>query len=187
MKLIVGLGNPGNEYKNTRHNIGFMCLDKLAQHFNVEFTSKKYNGVYSKFNFGDEQIILLKPQKYMNLSGEVIREYLNFFKIPVEDVLIICDDLDTDVGNYRLRYKGSSGGHNGLKNIEQNISTNEYKRIKIGISSNKSIDTKDYVLGKFSKEELDLIVPIIEKIPNIIDDYLKMPFDRVMNKYNSRG
>ncbi len=184
MKLIVGLGNPGSEYNRTRHNIGFMCIDSISNHFNVLLDSNKFNGLYTQFNYKNEKIILLKPQKYMNLSGEVIRDFVNFFKIDINDILVICDDLDTQVGSYRLRYKGSSGGHNGLKNIEQNLSTNEYKRIKIGISNDKTKDTKDYVLGKFSKEELDLIKPIIDKMPNIIEDYLVLPFDNLMNKYN---
>lgn len=184
MKLIVGLGNPGNEYNKTRHNIGFMCIDEIAKFFNVNFDSNKFNGIYTQFNYNGEKIILLKPQKYMNLSGEVIRDYVNFFKINIEDILVICDDIDTEVGKYRLRYKGSSGGHNGLKNIELHLSTQIYKRIKVGISNNKNVDTKDYVLGKFSKDELDLINPIIDEMPKIIEDYLKLPFDNVMNKYN---
>lgn len=184
MKLIVGLGNPGKEYNNTRHNIGFMCIDKLEQAFNISSNSSKFNGIYSELNYNGEKIILLKPQKYMNLSGEVVKDFVNFFKIDIADVLIICDDLDTQVGTYRLRYKGSSGGHNGLKNIELHLATNEYKRIKIGISNNKNIDTKDYVLGKFTKEEKELINPILDNIPNIIEDYLTYPFDNVMNKYN---
>lgn len=184
MKLIVGLGNPGKEYSNTRHNVGFMCIDKLSDYFNVSVNSTKFNGLYTQFNHNGEKIILLRPGKYMNLSGEVIRDFVNFFKIDINDILIICDDLDTPVGTFRLRYKGSSGGHNGLKNIEQHLSTKEYKRIKIGISNNKNIDTKDYVLGKFTKDEMDLINPIIDKMPNIIEDYLKLPFDNVMNKYN---
>ena len=184
MKLIVGLGNPGREYNNTRHNIGSMCIDEAAKHFNVTFDSNKFNGIYTEFTYNGEKIILLKPQKYMNLSGEVIRDFVNFFKINKDDILIICDDLDTKVGTYRLRYKGSSGGHNGLKNIELHLSTIDYKRLKIGISNNKNIDTKDYVLGKFTKEELDLINHIIEKVPNIIEDYLELPFDNLMNKYN---
>ena len=117
MKLIVGLGNPGREYNKTRHNIGFMCIDKIAEYFKVDFDSNKFTGSYTQFNHNGEKIILLKPGKYMNLSGEVIRDFVNFFKINIEDILIICDDLDTKVGTYRLRYKGSSGGHNGLKNI----------------------------------------------------------------------
>lgn len=184
MKLIVGLGNPGREYNNTRHNIGFMCVDKIASYFNVEVGTSKFNGKYVQINYNNEKIILLKPGKYMNLSGEVIRDFVNFYKIDISDILIICDDLDTKVGTFRLRYKGSSGGHNGLKNIENHLSTKEYKRLKIGISNDKLIDTKDYVLGKLSKEEMNLINPIIEKIPNIIEDYLKLPFDNLMNKYN---
>ena len=184
MKLIVGLGNPGREYENTRHNIGFMCIDKIADYFNVRFDSNKFNGLYTQFVQNGEKIILLKPGKYMNLSGEVVRDFVKFFKIDVNDVLIICDDLDTNVGTYRLRYKGSSGGHNGLKNIELHLNTKEYKRIKIGISNNKLIDTKDYVLGKFTSEEKGLINPIIDKMPNIINDYLDLSFDHLMNKYN---
>lgn len=184
MKLIVGLGNPGKEYNNTRHNVGFMCIDKLLEYFNLNLNSNKFSGLYTEFNYNGEKVILLKPQKYMNLSGEVIRDFVKFYKIDINDLLIICDDLDTNVGTFRLRLKGSSGGHNGLKNIELHLSTKEYKRIKIGISNNKTIDTKDYVLGKFSKEEINLINPIIDKIPNIIEDYLKLPFDNVMNKYN---
>ena len=184
MKLIVGLGNPGKEYNKTRHNVGFMCLDELASAFNVDFDSNKFQGLYTQFNYKNEKVILLKPQKYMNLSGEVIRDFVNYFKIDPSDILIICDDLDTEVGTYRLRYKGSSGGHNGLKDIEKNLSTLEYKRIKIGISNNKAIDTKDYVLGKFSKEELGKIEIIVKQIPKIIEDYFDLSFDNLMNKYN---
>ena len=184
MKLIVGLGNPGREYEMTRHNIGFMCIDKLANYFNVDFNMNKFNGIYTQFNYNGDKVILLKPLKYMNLSGEVVRDFINYFKINIDDILIICDDLDTLVGTFRLRYKGSSGGHNGLKNIELHLNSKEYKRIKIGISNNKNIDTKDYVLGKFSNEEMDLINPIIDKMPNIIEDYLNLSFDKVMSKYN---
>ena len=184
MKLIIGLGNPGKDYEKTRHNIGFMCIDKIAQYFNVEFNSNKFNGLYCEFKHNDEKIVLLKPQKYMNLSGEVIRDFINFFKVNMDDILIICDDLDTPAGSYRLRYKGSSGGHNGLKNIEANLNSNEYKRIKVGISNNRKNETKDYVLGKLSKDELELIRPIIDKMPNIILDYLDIPFENLMNKYN---
>ena len=184
MKLIVGLGNPGREYEKTRHNIGFMCIDKIANYFNVDFNMNKFNGMYTQFNYNGEKIILLKPLKYMNLSGEVVRDFVNFFKIDINDILIICDDLDTSVGTYRIRYKGSSGGHNGLKNIELHLNSKEYKRIKIGISNNKNMDTKDYVLGKFSKDEFEIIEKTIDKIPNIIKDYLTNTFDNLMNKYN---
>lgn len=186
MKLIVGLGNPGKEYENTRHNIGFMCLDELAKHYSVEFNKNKFSGEYCDFNYNGEKIMMLKPEKYMNLSGEVVRDFVNFFKININDILVICDDLDTNVGTYRLRYKGSSGGHNGLKNIENHLGTNEYKRLKIGISNNKNIDTKDYVLGKFSKDDKEIIDSIIKIVPNIIDDFTKISFDKLMNKYHQK-
>ncbi len=187
MKLIVGLGNPGREYECTRHNVGYMALDKIAQKYNTDFCKKKFNGSYAEFVYNGEKILLLKPEKYMNLSGEVIRDYVNFYKIDINDILIICDDLDTNLGVYRLRYKGSSGGHNGLKNIEQNLATNEYKRIKIGISNNKQIDTKDYVLGKFNTEEGKVLESVLNIVPDIIEDYFNNSFDRLMNKYNGKN
>jgi len=184
MKLIVGLGNPGKEYDNTRHNIGFMIIDNYANKNNLKIDKNKFNGLYTQFNYKNEKVILLKPQKYMNLSGEVIRDYVNFFKININDILIINDDLDMNVGKIKLKYKGSSGGHNGLKNIELNLGTNEYKRFKVGISNDKNIDTKNYVLGKFTSEEKEVLNKIIDNSLNIINDYLDLDFDLVMNKYN---
>ena len=184
MKLIVGLGNPGIEYENTRHNTGFMAIDKYASTNNLVFNKNKFDGLYTDFIFNGEKIILLKPQKFMNLSGEVVSKFLEYFKIDIQDLLVIYDDMDLDVGNFKIRYKGGSAGHNGLKNIESNILTNEYKRIKIGISKNKKIDTVNYVLGKFSFEEYEKLNSVLEKIPNIINDYLKINFDNLMNKYN---
>jgi PTH1 family peptidyl-tRNA hydrolase len=185
MKLIVGLGNPGKEYENTRHNSGFKFIDKFAKANNLEITKEKFKGLYTTFNYKNEKIILLKPQKYMNLSGEVIKSYVDFFKINIEDILIICDDLDTPLGKLKLKYKGSSGGHNGLKNIELNLSTNEYKRIKIGIAYQKYTDQIDYVIGKIPKEELDILEKVTDQAPQIINDYLNMNFDNLMNKYNT--
>ena len=184
MKLIVGLGNPGIEYINTRHNIGFMSIDTLAYSLNLKIDKNKFDGLYVKTNIGKENVILLKPQKYINLSGDVIKKYIDFFKINIEDVLIISDDLDLPLGKIKIKYKGSSGGHNGLKNIEKNLNTNEYKRIKIGISNNKLIDTKDYVLGKLKDEDLNIIKETLNKIPQIIDDYINYPFEQLMSKYN---
>ncbi len=185
MKLIAGLGNPGKEYENTRHNAGFRFIDEYVKEKKLEFNKEKFKGIYTTFNHNDEKVILLKPQKYMNLSGEVIKSFLDFYKIDTEDLLVICDDLDTEIGHLRLKYKGSSGGHNGLKNIEQNIKTNEYKRVKIGISNNKDKDKIDYVIGKVSKEELDKMNSVNKYAKELIEDFLTMNFDNVMNKYNS--
>jgi PTH1 family peptidyl-tRNA hydrolase len=186
MKLIVGLGNPGREYEKTRHNIGFMTIDKYADKLGVSITKDKFNGLYGETNISGEKVILLKPQSYINLSGEVIRKYVDFFKINVEDILIIHDDLDLAVGTYKIKQKGSSGGHNGLKNIELHLGTQEYKRIKVGISNNKMMDTKDYVLGKLSKEDSDKIEEVKDIVMDILDDYFKMDFDSLMAKYNHK-
>ena len=186
MKLIVGLGNPGREYENTRHNIGFMTIDKFALKKGVEISKSKFNGLYAEVNINNEKVILLKPQSFINLSGEVIRKFVDFYKIAVEDILVINDDLDLPVGVFKLRQHGSSGGHNGLKNIELHLGTQEYKRIKIGISNNKLMDTKDYVLGKISKEEAKLLEEVENTCLDILDDYFNMSFDTLMSKYNHK-
>lgn len=186
MKLIVGLGNPGKEYEETRHNIGFCAIDRLSSFFQIPTKMSKMQGLYGIGSYNGEKLLLLKPQKYMNLSGEVVTAFMRYFKITSDDVLIISDALDLEVGKYKLKAKGSSGGHNGLKNIELHIGTNIYKRLKIGISNDKKADTKDYVLGKFSKEEHTKIEQILENVPAICESYLTKPFDTVMNLYNKK-
>ena len=184
MKLVVGLGNPGIEYNNTRHNVGFRMLDKITSSLNVELCKKKFDGQYGETILNGEKIIFLKPLRYMNLSGTVIKEFIDYFKIDIDNILIISDDLDTPIGTVKIKFKGSSGGHNGLKDIEHNLGTNVYKRIKIGISNNKKIDTKDYVLGKFSVEENKLLKEIEERIELIFNDYINTTFEKLMSKYN---
>ena len=184
MKLIVGLGNPGKEYEKTRHNAGFMVIDNFAKEKNVEITKKKYDGLYAELNINDEKVILLKPQTYMNLSGESVKKYVNFYKINKEDILVINDDLDLKVGKLRLKRGGQSAGHNGLKNIALNLNTDNFKRLKIGISNNKMIDTKDYVLGKFSKEELEILDKVVKESSNILEDFVTLNFEKMMSKYN---
>lgn len=184
MKLIVGLGNPGKEYSKTRHNIGFLVLNNYLDKKMLALSKQKFSGKYVEASIFDEKVIFLEPQKFMNLSGEVVRDFINFYKIDINDILIISDDLDLECGKIRLRQKGSSGGHNGLKNIEFHLNTNEYKRLKIGVGNNKNIDTKDYVLGKFDKEETKKIEDSIIKASNIIEEFLKNDFVDLMSKYN---
>ena len=186
MKLIVGLGNPGKEYEDTRHNAGFKFIDEYAKSKGLTFNQNKFKGLYTTFINNGEKIILLKPQKYMNLSGEVVRDFVKFFKIKTDDILIICDDLDTPLDKIKIKYKGSSGGHNGLKNIEQNLNTNEYKRIKIGISNDKNEDRINYVIGKMPKEDLNKLNEVTSRSPEILEDYLNLKFDNLMNKYNTK-
>lgn len=186
MKLIVGLGNPGKEYENTRHNMGFLYLDYYARKKNILLNKNKFDGIYGETIINNEKVIFLKPQKYINLSGEVIKQFVDYFKISIKDILIICDDLDTPIGKYRIRSKGSSGGHNGLKNIELMLSTQNYTRLKIGISNNKEIDTKDYVLGKLNKECLNEIEKNYGIISDIIDDFYTIDTEKLMAKYNKK-
>ena len=183
MKLIVGLGNPGSEYSNTRHNVGFEIIDKYLNKYNLVSNKTKFEGIYIDTVINNNKVIFLKPQKYMNLSGEVVKKYVDYFKIDINDILIIHDDLDQEIGKIKLKQNSSSGGHNGIKNIENNLNTKNYKRLKIGISNNKNVNTKDYVLGKFSKEERKILDKTIEKSCEIIDDFLILNFDMLMNKY----
>ncbi|MBR4671732.1 MAG: aminoacyl-tRNA hydrolase [Bacilli bacterium] len=185
MKLIVGLGNPGKEYENTRHNTGYIFIDSFAKKLNITFDKEKFNGLYAETTINGEKILLVKPLSYMNLSGEVVGKFVNFFKIDINDILVISDDLDLEVGRIRLRSKGSSGGHNGLKNIALHLNTEDFKRLKIGISNNKLIDTKDYVLGKFSKEDKETIEKMKPTIDELLEDFLNLDFDRLMGKYNN--
>lgn len=184
MKLIVGLGNPGKEYENTRHNIGFNVIDRYLDKYNIDNMKEKFGGLYIQTIINGNKVILLKPQKYINLSGEVIKKYIDFFKIDISDILIVHDDLDQELGHIKLKQNSSSGGHNGIKDIEKNLGTKEYKRLKIGISNNKSIDTKDYVLGKFTKDDKIVIDKSISECINIIDDFYTLTFNELMNKYN---
>jgi PTH1 family peptidyl-tRNA hydrolase len=187
MKLIVGLGNPGKEYQKTRHNIGFVIIDELAKKLGVLSYQEKYKGLIAKANYKGEAVLLLKPQTYMNLSGESIRKVVEFYKLELDDVLVIFDDLDLPVGKLRLREKGSSGGHNGLKSIEQNLKTNAYRRIKFGIDKDPVIPTKDYVLGKFKKDNLELIGKQVIVARDAALEFVESDsFKDVMTKYNKR-
>ena len=163
MKLVVGLGNPGKQYENTRHNIGFMLLDKYSQIHNISIDKEKFGGLYAIETLYGEKVLFLKPQEYINLSGDVLKRFVDYYDIAIEDILIINDDLDLEIGTFKLKPGGSSAGHNGLKNIEFNLKTKDYKRLKIGISNNKRIDTKDYVLGKLNNYEKESIKKVAKE------------------------
>ncbi|MEG2351116.1 MAG: aminoacyl-tRNA hydrolase [Bacilli bacterium] len=184
MKLVVGLGNPGKKYVNTHHNVGFMVLDSIVKALDLGEWKHKFGGDFIDCFVGFDKVIFLKPQNFINLSGEVMIEYVNFFDIKLDDIIIISDDLDLPLGSIKLKLKGSSGGHNGLKNIEQNLGTNEYKRIKVGISNNKNIDSKDYVLSKLSDEEKKLINPALKNASDAILSSFRTPFEVLMSRYN---
>ncbi len=184
MKLIVGLGNPGKSYENTRHNIGFMVLEHFASSNNWK---NKWNALYLEENINGEKVLLIKPLTYMNLSGNALVEFVNFYKINLEDILVIHDDLDLNVGTYRLKINSSSGGHNGIKSIIGILGSNHFARLKIGISNNKGMDTKDYVLGKFNKEELEIYNSLYPIFDEIITSFITNGLDQTMNKYNRKS
>ncbi len=186
MKLIVGLGNPGKEYNNTRHNIGYMFLDSIIKDKNLIFNKEKFNAKYVEYTYNGEKVILIKPLSFMNLSGGVVRRFVDYYKVNIDDILIIQDDLDMHFGRVKIVYNSSSGGHNGIKDIENNLGTKKYARLKIGISNDKSLDTKDYVLGKFNNEELKELDNIYSKLINLIDDFCDINLDRLMSKYNTK-
>lgn len=181
MKLIVGLGNPGKEYQRTRHNVGFMVLDSYLGE--VKWSSK-FNGLYYQTNVNGEKYIFLKPQSYMNLSGGVVRKYVDYFKINIEDILVIQDDLDLSVGKIRIKINSSAGGHNGIKDIIACLQTDAFARLKVGVSNNRGMDTKDYVLGDFSKKDIELINSSFSDINKIIETFDYKDIDLLMNKYN---
>lgn len=180
MKMIVGLGNPGKQYERTRHNSGFMAIDKVAEKLNLNIDKKEFAALTAKNN----QVILVKPQTYMNNSGEAVSQIMKYYHIDINDLLIIYDDLDLKYGQLRLRLKGSSGGHNGIKSIINYIHSENFKRIRIGIEKNPLIETADYVLGKVEKDKQQLFVDSIEKASQAAIEFITDEFEKIMNKYN---
>ena len=187
MKLVVGLGNKGREYENTRHNMGFMLVDRYLQYRNITDKFKeKFNAMYIETTINNEKVIFIKPMTYMNNSGIAVRSFVDFYKLNSEDVLVISDDLDLDLGKFRLSRNGSSGGHNGLKSIISHLGTDNFKRLRIGISNDKD-DVINYVLSKFSKKELNEIDTMFDTLVDVLDDYFVMDFTSLMSKYNRKG
>ena len=188
MKLIIGLGNPGAQYESTRHNAGFIAIDNYAKKNNISFNLEpKFKGAIGTMVIDGEKILLLKPMTYMNLSGESVIAVMNFYKIDVEDIIVISDDLDSPLGRIRLRDHGSSGGHNGHKNIVNHIHTENYKRIKIGIGRDSNISVVDWVLKKFNEEELAIMNQAAEKISNALDEFVNgVDFMKISSKYSEK-
>ena len=177
MYLVVGIGNIGKEYDNTRHNVGFLMLDYYINSKNLNFSKEKFLAYYTEELFDNEKVIYIKPKSYVNLSGEVVRKYVDFYKIPIENILIIIDDINLEIGRLRLREKG-------LKNIFLHLGTENIKRLRIGVSNDKKYDMKDYVLSKFSDSDLKILNEKKKEVLKIIEDFPKYNFDKLMNKYN---
>jgi peptidyl-tRNA hydrolase, PTH1 family len=185
MKLIVGLGNPGKQYERTRHNAGFLVIDELAKKLNAACNQIKFKGLVGETRIGSEKVILLKPHTYMNLSGESINAAMQFYKLTPDQLLVIYDDMDTPTGHIRLRYKGSAGGHNGIKSLLYHIGTEDFKRIRVGIGRPpQGKKVVDYVLENFREDEVAAMVLAVKKSTEAAIAWVSEPFDQVMNQFN---
>ncbi|GAB6992557.1 aminoacyl-tRNA hydrolase [Paenibacillus pini] len=185
MKWIVGLGNPGPAYEKTRHNVGFMMLDELAERHRITFTPSKYKALIGEGMIGNTKVALIKPMTFMNLSGEAVRAYMDYYKVAVENLIVVYDDLDTKIGKIRLRYQGSAGGHNGIKSIIQHTGTQTFDRIRMGISRPEpGFAVVDYVLSAFPKKEKNLLSDMIVQACEAAEFSTTHTFEQTMAKFN---
>lgn len=183
LKLIAGLGNPGKKYELTRHNVGFMVVEYLADKWNVDFTKYFKKGLVAEAYYQGEKVLLVKPQTYMNLSGYCIKDLLNFYKLSVNDIIVIYDDLDLSIGKLRIKPSGSSGGHKGMQSIMENIGTKDIIRVKVGIGR-ELCDAVNYVLGTFNDEQWEIMKKVIPKAVEATEKLLEEDIEKVMNLYN---
>jgi peptidyl-tRNA hydrolase, PTH1 family len=183
-RVIIGLGNPGKEYARTRHNVGFAVVDSLAGQLGIEVTAKKFGGLVGQGRYQDKKLIVVKPQQYMNCSGQVVAGVLGFYKLAISDVMVVADDMALDPGAIRIRGKGSAGGHNGLADIIEKLGTDEFARLRVGIGKSAFPDARDYVLGEPSKEEKELIANGIKNAHQALLCWLTDGLEKAMNRFN---
>lgn len=188
MYIIAGLGNPGKQYDMTRHNIGFHTIDYMADKLNVKVKKLKFKALYGECEIAGEKTLLIKPQTYMNLSGESIAGFAQFYKINPSNIIIINDDISLETGRIRVRPKGSAGGHNGLKSIIYMLESDEFPRVKMGVGApkNENYDLADFVLGHFTKEEIPIMEKAIMKASDAAEEIIRAGVASAMNKYNSK-
>lgn len=183
--VIVGLGNPGKEYHETHHNVGFMFVDEVAKSYNAQFKlDKRHQAEICEITINNKKHYLLKPTTYMNLSGKAVRSFTEYYKIPMSEILVISDDLDLGVSSFRIRKSGGAGGHRGILSIINECGTNEFARLRIGIGRSENKEVVDFVLSKFSKQDKALIDETISYAPNIFIDLVNNDINFIMNKYN---
>ena len=185
--LVVGLGNPGNKYTLTRHNAGFLCLDMLSDKLNFRIDRLKFKSLISDTTINGHRCIVMKPQTFMNNSGEAVRECASFYKIPTENVVVIYDDISLDVGELRIRRKGTDGGHNGIKSIIYHLNSDQFPRIKVGCGKKPlpDYDLADWVLSEFKKDEQKALEPALENACKALELLLDNQIDKAMNQFNS--
>ncbi|WP_010632672.1 aminoacyl-tRNA hydrolase [Sporolactobacillus vineae] len=188
MKMIVGLGNPGSEYAHTRHNMGFEVVDRLAEKYQIRLDHSKFKALFGKGTIDGNAVILVKPLTYMNASGEAVGPLLHFFKlVPDDDLLVIHDDMDLNMGRLRLRHKGSSGGHNGIKSLILHLGTENFARIKVGVGHPERTQQAvvNYVLSRFNREEQAIMEDTFERASDAAAAWLSLPFSELMNRFNA--
>lgn len=186
MYIIVGLGNPGKQYENTRHNMGFLAVDLLAEKYNIDVNKIKFKALVGEGRIAGQKVLLVKPQTYMNLSGEAVRQAMDFYKIVPEELIVIYDDIDIPTGTFRIRKKGSPGTHNGMRNIFQHIQTNDFPRIRVGIGSGKKDNLAGYVTGGISKSEQEILADVLKSSADAAACIIEKGIDKAMNEYNVR-
>ena len=185
--LLVGLGNPGDKYADTRHNVGFTFIDSLAKKISLDINQSKFLSLYAKYHKRDQEVFLAKPQTFMNESGKAVKEIKNFYKISIDKIIVVFDDIDLNIGQIRIKIGGGSGGHNGVKSIIEELSTDNFIRIRIGIGKPlEKTNVNKHVLSKFDKNEINLIKEITDISEEIIDDIVFEGIAFAMNKFNSK-
>ena len=185
MYVVVGLGNPGKQYDKTRHNVGFDVIDILAEEYGISVSKIKHKALIGEGRVGTEKVLLVKPQTYMNLSGETLIDIYNYYKVDMENIIVIYDDIDLDVGKIRIRKKGSGGTHNGMRSITKCLGSTDFPRVRVGVSKPRpGQDLADFVLSRFRKEEADDVQLGLEKAAKSVDVMIRDNIDLAMNKYN---
>ena len=184
MYLVVGLGNPGKQYEKTKHNAGYIAIDYIADKLGENIQKEKFSGMYCKTNISNEQVILLKPITYMNLSGNSVVQFLNYFNIPVSNLIVIFDDIDIDMGKMRIKQSGSAGTHNGMRSVVNSIGSTDFPRIKIGIDDGNDNVLIDYVLSNYTKEQLEVLEKTCDNVYECVKYIISGDIQKAMNKYN---
>lgn len=186
MYVIAGLGNPGKKYENTRHNMGFITIDRLAEKHNIKIDKLKFKALVGEGRITGQKVLLVKPQTYMNLSGESIREVMQFYKLEPEELIVIYDDIDLELGALRIRKFGSAGTHNGMRSVVYQLKSDRFPRIRIGIGNQKKGDLADFVIGGFSKAEVPVMEETVMKAVSAIECMVEEDIDIAMNRYNTK-
>lgn len=187
MFIIAGLGNPGKKYEKTRHNMGFLVVDRLAEKNDIKINKIKHKALVGDGFISGQKVLLVKPQTYMNLSGESLQEVVSYYNVDIEDVIVIYDDFDLETGSLRIRKKGSAGSHNGMKSVVQHLNSQNFPRVRIGIGKSGNLDWKDFVIGKVGSQEKDVISAAIDKAADAVMCILEKGIDNAMNEYNVRS